>query len=137
MKDRGLCTTRPNDYEHIKRSRVYVAKVSRERPASWLGGEVRRHCVRCEAEIGREDRVCPSCHAQLRKECPDCHYWVDMDTTFCVSCHHAFPLPVPKKATIKLWHAEEAEGAEKDPDRMIISGLTSPHPEGNAQDGGP
>jgi hypothetical protein len=92
------------DPEQVKRSRAFVTKVAKEKKASWLNGEVQLHCIRCEAEVYREDCVCPCCHAPLKKECPRCHYWVDMDTTFCVSCRHAFPLPPPPRATVRLWH---------------------------------
>jgi len=79
----------------------------RER-ASWLDGEVRRHCVHCHAEVALFDRECSDCGAELRKECPECHYWVEMDATFCPSCRHAFPLPPPPRATVRLWHPDDA-----------------------------
>jgi predicted nucleic acid-binding Zn ribbon protein len=81
--------------------------VRKEPLAPWLNGDVKRHCILCESEIQRMDRICPVCSAQLRKECPVCHYWVEMDTTFCISCRHGFPLPPLPKATIKMWHDEE------------------------------
>ena len=68
----------------------------KEQLAPWLNGDVKRHCIRCESEVQRMDRVCPVCH-----------YWVEMDVTFCISCRHAFPLPPPKKATVKMWHKED------------------------------
>lgn len=124
------------DPEQVKRSRAFVEKVAREKPASWLKGEVRRHCVRCEAEVGREDRTCPACHAQLKKECQNCHYWAEMDTTFCVSCRHAFPLPVPSKATTKLWHAEKSKNPEKESGCTGADSLVSSRPKASTQDGG-
>ncbi|OPY31883.1 MAG: Double zinc ribbon [Methanomassiliicoccales archaeon PtaU1.Bin124] len=75
-----------------------------EWPAHWLNGEVRKHCIRCEVEVERMERVCPRCFAPLRKECPRCHYWVELDASSCISCRYAFPLPVGEKATIRLWH---------------------------------
>ena len=81
-----------------------IVKVRQEQLAPWLDGAVRRHCIRCESVVEMMDRKCPVCSAPLRKECPTCHYWVEMDTTFCISCRHAFPLPSPKKATVKMWH---------------------------------
>jgi hypothetical protein len=75
--------------------------------APWLReGEVKRHCIRCEAEVERLERYCPSCGLQLRKECPICHYWGEIDRAYCLSCKHGFPLPPPGKATIKIWHGE-------------------------------
>ena len=122
------------DPEQVKRSRAFVSKVGKEHQAPWLKGEVRRHCIRCEAEVGREDRSCPSCRTHLRKECPECHYWVEIDVTFCVRCRHAFPLPPPSKATIKMWHAIEAErteGLTATAQRIIGSASTK----ANASDG--
>jgi hypothetical protein len=95
------------DREQVKRSKAYVAKVAKEQPASWLQGEVKRHCVQCEAEVDGEGRTCPSCSAPLRKECPRCHFWVELDASTCLSCRYYFLLPLPKKATVKLWHASE------------------------------
>jgi predicted amidophosphoribosyltransferase len=93
-----------SDPEQVRRSKASVAKVVREKPASWLKGEVRRHCVRCEAEVGREDHACPVCAAPLRKKCPRCHYWVEIVTSTCPSCRYFFPPPALKTATVKLWH---------------------------------
>ncbi|HSV42391.1 MAG TPA: zinc ribbon domain-containing protein [Methanomassiliicoccales archaeon] len=76
----------------------------RARAAPWLNGEVKRHCIRCEADVDRDDSVCPKCGLPLRKECPRCHYWAEMDSTFCIVCRHGFPLPPLDKATVKMWH---------------------------------
>ena len=111
------------DLEQVKRSKACVNRVVKEETASWLKGEVKMHCARCLAEICREDRACRSCMAHLRRECPDCHRWVEMDVTFCPSCRHAFPLPAPDKATIKMWHDESSESLE-----ISVIGLTRPGP---------
>ena len=111
------------DPEQVKRSKACVNRVVKEETASWLKGEVKMHCARCLAEICREDRACRSCMAHLRRECPDCHRWVEMDVTFCPSCRHAFPLPAPDKATIKMWHDESSESLE-----ISVIGLTRPGP---------
>jgi hypothetical protein len=79
-------------------------RIRREPLAPWLVGDVRRHCIRCEAAVQQMDRACPQCGLQLRKECPRCHYWVEMDVACCLSCRHSFPPPLPAKATVKLWH---------------------------------
>lgn len=84
-----------------------IVKVRKEQLAPWLKGEVKRHCIICESAVERMDRTCPVCSVPLRKECPVCHYWAEMDVTFCISCRHPFPLPPPKKATIKMWHEEK------------------------------
>ncbi|QLH74600.1 MAG: hypothetical protein HPY73_03470 [Methanomassiliicoccales archaeon] len=81
-----------------------------EWPASWLKGEVRLHCIACEAEVERMEKVCPRCNAPLRKECPICHYWVEMDASTCVSCRYLFPLPLKSKATVRMWHGADASG---------------------------
>ncbi len=89
------------------KSMSYKDPVRNQQIAPWLNGEVRRHCVRCGAVVGLMDRTCPACSSALRKECPKCHYWVEMDTTFCISCRYGFPLPVPQKATVRMWHGGE------------------------------
>jgi hypothetical protein len=81
------------------------SRIRRARPAPWLSGEVARHCIRCESRVGQMDRACASCGLPLRKECPRCHYWVEMDAAYCVSCRNGFPLPIPGKATVRMWHA--------------------------------
>jgi hypothetical protein len=73
---------------------------------------VKRHCIRCEAEVDRLERSCPHCGLQLRKECPLCHYWGEIDRAYCLSCKHSFPLPAPPKATIKVWHGESEASAD-------------------------
>lgn len=82
-------------------------KIRREQLAPWLVGDVKRHCIRCEALVAQLDRSCPTCGLPLRKECPRCHYWVEMDVATCISCRFGFSPPIPDKATIKLWHAKE------------------------------
>jgi predicted amidophosphoribosyltransferase len=80
--------------------------------APWLKGEVKRHCIRCEEEVGRLERACPRCGLPLRKECPACHYWGEIDRGYCLACRHSFPLPAPPKATVKIWHEESASFAD-------------------------
>lgn len=95
-----------------------MAPIIKGKLAPWLlEGEVKRHCVRCEAEVDRLERYCPSCGLQLRKECPVCHYWGEIDRAYCLSCKHSFPLPAPPKATVKVWH----KGCASDSSEKIVS----------------
>jgi hypothetical protein len=80
--------------------------------APWLKGEVKRHCIRCEAEVERLTRYCPNCGLQLRKECPACHYWGEIDRGYCLACKHSFPLPAPPPAIVRTWH-EDRETADE------------------------
>jgi hypothetical protein len=102
-----------------------------EWPAEWLEGEVRRHCAHCMAPVERADRICPRCSAALLKECPCCHYWVLMDTSYCVSCRHGFPLPLPPRTVVRLWHPK---GVEEDgsPEAVEPEGVGD-DPQGNPQ----
>jgi predicted amidophosphoribosyltransferase len=83
-----------------------------EWPAPWLKGEVLRHCMRCEAVVERNERACHRCGAPLLRECPQCHYWSPRDASYCVSCRHAFPLPLLPRGVVKLWHPTSTEAVE-------------------------
>ena len=107
-----------------------MAPIRKGTLAPWLlEGEVKRHCIRCEAKVDRLERYCPSCGLQLRKECPVCHYWGEIDRAYCLSCKHSFPLPAPPKATGKVWHKIDEESS-----CLEDNGLVSAEHEGSAQD---
>jgi RNA polymerase subunit RPABC4/transcription elongation factor Spt4 len=97
------------EYDHIRRSKMAVAKVVKVERPIWLSGKVKLHCIRCEAVVGQEEEICPNCSAPLRKQCAACHYWADMDVTTCASCRTPFPLPPRPKATVKMWHPDEGD----------------------------